>query len=72
MVLLTHIWGDKEVDTFSGGLCPKLNVILYLEFKLAYYEISIQYISQNAMKNHGMVVLIIVLSMDQIDLFENN
>ena len=35
---LTHSWEDKGVHTFPKGICPKLNVIAWLEFKLAYYD----------------------------------
>ena len=33
---LTHSWEDKGVHTFPMGICPKVNVIMRLEYKLAY------------------------------------
>ena len=42
---LTHCWGDKEVHTFPKGISPKVNVLARLEFELAYYDVTIQYIS---------------------------
>ena len=35
---LIHSWEDKGDRTFSQGICPKVNVIVQLEFKLAYYD----------------------------------
>ena len=32
---LTHSWEDKRVHTFSKGICPKVNLIAGLEYKLA-------------------------------------
>ena len=34
----THSWEDKEGHTFPKGICPKVNVIARLEYKLAYYD----------------------------------
>ena len=34
---LTHSWEDKGVHTFPKGICPKVNVIVRLEYELAYY-----------------------------------
>ena len=30
--------GDKRVHAFPKGICPKVNVIAWLEFEPAYYE----------------------------------
>ena len=35
---LTHSWEDKGVHTFPKGICPKVNVIAWLEYELAYYD----------------------------------
>ena len=35
---LTHSWEDKGVHNFPNGICPKVNIIVQLEFKLAYYN----------------------------------
>ena len=32
---LTHSWEDKGVHTFPKGICPKVNVIVRLEYQLA-------------------------------------
>ena len=38
--------GDKCVPTFPKG--PKVNVIVWLEFKLAYFEAPVQYFNHRA------------------------
>ena len=38
---LTHSWEDKGVHTFPKGICPKVNVIARLEYKLAYYDSAV-------------------------------
>ncbi len=38
MVLLTHNWEDKGLHTFPKGICPKVIVIVRLEYELAYYD----------------------------------
>ena len=35
-------WEDKWVYTFPKGICPKVNVIVRLEFELAYYDSAVQ------------------------------
>ena len=35
---LTHSWEDKEVHIFPKGICPKVNIIAWLENELAYYD----------------------------------
>ena len=39
---LTHSWEDKGVHTFPKGICPKVNVIVRLEYELAYYDSTVQ------------------------------
>ena len=39
---LTHSWEDKGVHTFPKGICPKVNVIARLEYKLAYYDSAVR------------------------------
>ena len=34
----TRNWEDKGVHTFPKGICPKVNVIVRLEYELAYYD----------------------------------
>ena len=38
---LTHSWEDKGIYTFPKGICPKVNVIVRLEFELAYNDSTI-------------------------------
>ena len=38
---LTHSWEDKGVHTFPKGICPKVNVIAWLEFELGYYDSAV-------------------------------
>ena len=39
---LTHSWEDKGVHTFPKGICPKVNVIARLEYKLVYYDSAVR------------------------------
>ena len=34
-------WGDNKVRAFSIDICPKVNVLLQLEFDLAYYDVAV-------------------------------
>ena len=43
---LTHIWEDKGVHTFPKGICPKVNVIGWLEYELAYYDSTVHHFNQ--------------------------
>ena len=36
--------GDKGVHTFLQGISLKVNVITWLEFELAYCEVTVQYV----------------------------
>ena len=38
---LTHSWEDEGVHTFPKGICPKVNVIVRLEYELAYYDSAV-------------------------------
>ena len=46
---LAHIWEDGGVHTFPKGISPKVNVIVQLEFELAYYDVAVQHVSHYAM-----------------------
>ena len=35
---LTHSWEDKWAHSFPKAICPKVNVIAWLEFELAFYD----------------------------------
>ena len=35
--------GDQKVHAFAMGICPKVNVIVRLEFELAYYDVVVRY-----------------------------
>ena len=39
---LTHSWEDKGVHTFPKGICPKVNLIAWLENELAYYDSAVR------------------------------
>ena len=43
----THSWEDKGVHTFPKGICPTVNVIVRLEFELAYNDSAVQRLSSN-------------------------
>ena len=38
---LIHSWENKGVHTFPKGICLKVNVIVQLEYKLAYYDSTV-------------------------------
>ena len=38
---LTHSWEDKGVHTFPKDICPKVNVIAWLEYELSYYDSAV-------------------------------
>ena len=38
---LTYRWEDKGVHTFPKGISPKVNVIVRLEYELAYYDSAV-------------------------------
>ena len=38
------VW-NKDVHTFPKGISPKVNVIARLEFELAYYDVTVHYVS---------------------------
>ena len=38
---LTHRWEDKGVHTFPKGIFPKVNIIVRLEYELAYYDSAV-------------------------------
>ncbi len=40
MILITYSLEDKGVHTFAKGISPKVNVIVRLEFELAYYDVA--------------------------------
>ena len=39
--LFSYSWEDKGVHTFPKGICPKVNVIAWLEYELAYYDSAV-------------------------------
>ena len=47
---LTHSWEDKGVHTFPRGICPKVNLIVLMEFELAYYNSTVHRFKYYTMK----------------------
>ena len=46
MVLFNpYLEGDKEVHIFPKGISPKGNIIAWLEFELAFYDVEDQHVS---------------------------
>ena len=45
----SHSWRDKGVHTFFKGISLKVNAQLWLEFKLTYYDVTVQCVSHYAM-----------------------
>ena len=39
---LTHCWEDKRVYPFPKGICSTVNVIVRLEYELAYCDYAVQ------------------------------
>ena len=40
---------DKEVHTLPKDISPKINVIAWLAFELAYYDFAVQHVSHYAL-----------------------
>ena len=47
---LTHSWGDKWVHAFPKGISLNVNVIVQLEFEVAYFATVVQHVSHYAME----------------------
>ena len=45
---LTHRLGDKKVQNFPKGISLKVNVVLLLEFRFAYYDVAVQHVRHYA------------------------
>ena len=45
---LTQTWEDWRVYIFSKDISPKVNIIVQLEFELAYFDIAVQLFSYYA------------------------
>ena len=43
-------WRNKRIHTFPKGISLKVNVIVRLEFELAYYDIAIQHVNHDTIK----------------------
>ena len=48
MALFNPQLADKGVHTFPKGISLKFNVIVRLEFKIAYYDVAVQHVSYYA------------------------
>ena len=35
-------WEGKGVHDFPKGICPKVNIIVLLEFEFVYYDLAVQ------------------------------
>ena len=58
---LTHSWEDKGVHTFPKGIFPKVNVIAWLEYELAYYDSAVQRFNHYTTRTPPIVLLSLVL-----------
>ena len=47
---LTHSWEDKGVHAFPKSICPKVNAIAWLVFKLVYFNIAVQLFNHYTMR----------------------
>ena len=43
-------WEDKEVHTFPKDICPRVNLVAWLEFELAYYDSAVQLFNPYTMR----------------------
>ena len=43
-----HRFGDKGVHIFPKSICPKLNLIVWLEFEPVHYDITVEHVSHYA------------------------
>ena len=68
MYYLTINGEDKEVHAFSMGISPKVNVIVWLDLQLAFYNEAVQYISHYAA---GTPSLILALFQTKVFLVNN-
>ena len=63
---------EGEIHILPKGINPKGNVIAWLEFELAYYDIAVEQVSHyNPGTLPVVVVPVWIPSMDQIDPFKN-
>ena len=58
---LTHSWEDKGVHTFPKGICPRVNVIARLEYKLMYYDSAVHHFNHYTTRTSPSSI---VVSMD--------
>ena len=54
---LIYSWEDKRVHTFSKGICPKVNLIAWLEFELTYYNHTVHHFNHYTMRTHPCKIL---------------
>ena len=59
---LTQSLKDKGVHTFPKGICPKVNVIVRLEFELAYYNPAVHRFTHYTTRPHPTSVLDLTLN----------
>ena len=45
MVRSNHLPEDKGIHTPPKSISPKMNAILWLEFELAYYNVTVQHVN---------------------------
>ena len=50
MLLVNTELGNEGLYTFSENITPKKNIIVQLEFKQAYYDVTVQLVSQYALR----------------------
>ena len=48
ILFITNRWWNKGVHAFPKGISLKVNVIVWLELKLAYYVVAVQYVNHCA------------------------
>ena len=60
------IAGDKGVYAFPKSINPKVNVIAWLEFELAYYDVTVQHFNHYTTGNPLDITIIITVGVDDI------
>ena len=54
---LSHSWEDKGVHTFLKGIFPKVNVIVWLEYELTYYDSTVHRFNHYTTRNPPFFLL---------------
>ena len=54
---MTHNYKDMRVHTFPDGINPKVNIIVRMDFELAFFEAEFQHLSHYAARTYPGYIL---------------